>query len=300
MSERRDRFAVFGQIAQDLVLRGDALPEPDESVSVSELRWLLGGKGANQAVGLRQLGGSVAIVGVVGEDDIGERLVTALLHDAIDVCGVVRRGGSAVLVDVVDRASRRMLLEHVPPTSLLTVADVEASASAVSRAATICLQSQQPGDALSAALMIARRADATVALDGAPEPEVRDELLAGADVVRADATEAEGLTGIAVSNLDSAHEACRWLLARGPRIAAVEVAGEGDLVVWEDGSAYRAHDDDETVVDRTGGGDAFFVGLVRGIANGWSMDRVADLAARAAASTVARLGGRPELAHLVR
>ena len=290
-----DRFVVFGQIAQDIVAGVPELPTPGASTSVPEVRWLLGGKGANQAVGLRQLGAVVAVAGVVGDDPIGAELLAAMLHDGIDVCGVARRGSSAVLFDVVDRSAKRMLLEHVPTSALLTAADVRAAGHLVEHADAVCLQAQQPGDALTAAAALARRSGAIIALDGAPDADATDELLAAAEIVRVDATEAGELVGFPVSSLSSGEEACRVLLARGPRVAAVEVAGAGDLVAWADGTVFLPHGDDEVVKDRTGAGDAFFVGLVRGLGREWTVERAADLAHRAAASTVARLGGRPDL-----
>lgn len=298
MKKRFDRVVVFGQIAQDLAAQVRDLPSSGESAAVSELRWLLGGKGTNQAVGLKQLGAEVAVVGVVGDDSTGAKLLDALLRDGIDVCGVSKRGSTATLIDVVDASASRMLLEHVPATSLLTVDDVAAAADIVQHAGAVCLQAQQPPEALIAAAALASRDGTTIALDGAPEAAI-EELLAAADIVRADAAEAELLVGFPVTSVSSAHEACRTLLARGPSVVAVEVAGTGDMVGWCDGTTLRLHDDAEAVRDRTGAGDAFLVGLVRGLGYGWSVERAADLAARCAASTVTQLGGRPDLAMLI-
>jgi len=54
---------VFGQIARDLVLVVDAVPTASRSADVYQRRELLGGKGANQAVGLAQLGMRPALAG---------------------------------------------------------------------------------------------------------------------------------------------------------------------------------------------------------------------------------------------
>ena len=67
---------VFGQIARDLVLVVDAVPTASRSADVYQRRELLGGKGANQVVGLAQLGLRPALASVVGEDQVGQRLLT--------------------------------------------------------------------------------------------------------------------------------------------------------------------------------------------------------------------------------
>lgn len=51
----------------------------------------------------------------------------------------------------------------------------------------------------------------------------------------------------------------------------------------------------ETVVDPTGGGDSFVAGLVDALRRGLSPAQAAQRASDTAASTVTRLGGRPNL-----
>ena len=66
---------VFGQVARDLVLVVDAVPGPGRSASVRQRREMLGGNGANQAVSLAQLGMRPMLAGVIGEDQVGQRLL---------------------------------------------------------------------------------------------------------------------------------------------------------------------------------------------------------------------------------
>src|ERR1700747_888531 len=82
---------VFGQIARDLVLVVGAVPTASRSADVYQRRELLGGKGANQAVGLAQLGMRPALAGVVGEDQVGQRLLTQAGQDRVDGSPVARR-----------------------------------------------------------------------------------------------------------------------------------------------------------------------------------------------------------------
>lgn len=52
---------VLGQIARDLVLRVDRIPAAGEAIDARERREILGGKGANQAVSVAQLGQCVGL-----------------------------------------------------------------------------------------------------------------------------------------------------------------------------------------------------------------------------------------------
>jgi ribokinase len=291
------RIAVVGQLARDLVLLTDAVPEAGGSGVVRERRELLGGKGANHALGLHQLGAEVSLVAVAGDDAAGAWALSQAGRDGIDVSGVRRRGSTALLVDVVEQGGPRRLLEHVPDEALLTADDVRAAAELIRGADTVCLQLQQPAEALLAAAELARAGGARVLLDGAIDEPARGELLTAAQVVRADAKEASLLSDIEITGRAGAERAAAALLDRGPALAAVGVPGEGDLVAWAGGSVFLPFGDAE-VVDVTGAGDAFLAGLVTGVRLGWQPERAGRLAAAAAASTVQRLGGRPDLTQL--
>jgi ribokinase len=288
---------VVGRAARDLVLRVDRLPESGGSTAVRERLELLGGKGANQAVGLRQLGAEVALLAVFGADEVGQRMLDQAVESGIDVTHCLRRGTTALLVDVVESGGARRLLEDVPPSALLTRADVEAAEPAFRAADTVCLQLQQPDDALLAAAELALEHRARLVLDGGIDGDARERLLGMADVVRADHAEATALTGIRIENRADAEFASRKLLARGPSIVALAVPGEGDLVGWPGGHALLPYGSDE-VVDSTGAGDAFVAGLITGIRRGLRPEAAGRLGSLAAGATVARLGGRPDLTSL--
>jgi ribokinase len=288
---------VIGQAGRDLVLRTAGLPASGGSVEVEERRETLGGKGANQAVGLSQLGVPVALVGVVGEDPEGEQVLARAERDGIDTSAVVRRGRTALLVDVVDAPGSRRLLEEVPAESLLTPADLQRADTLLARADTVSVQLQQPADAVMAAARAARRYGARVVADGAPDHAVRDELPAVMDVLRADGEEAELIVGRPVTTVDEAVAAGRRLLSSGPGLVALAVPGAGDVLVWPGGDHVLPLSDVE-VADPTGAGDAFVAGLIAGLRSGADPVAAGRLAAAAASSTVQRLGGRPDLRGL--
>ena len=157
---------------------------------------MLGGKGANQAVGLAQLGLRPALIAVAGGDEAGSRMLEQARRDGIDVSAVIRRKDTAsgLIVDIVDRAGRWRYLEDLPLAVLLTEGDVRAAAHLFEGARWASIQLQQLAAAVTAAAGLASRAGCRV-IDGAPPEGLdQDALLAAADVVRADAREA-GMRG---------------------------------------------------------------------------------------------------------
>jgi ribokinase len=291
-----DAIAV-GQVARDLVLLVDEVPGASRTAPVRRRRELLGGKGANQAVGLAQLGARVGLLGVVGLDEVGDRLLGQARSDGIDVAPVVRREGtpSALIVDVVDAHGRWRYLEDIPAETLLTEADVAGAEDVVRAARAMLVQLQQPLPAVLAAARCARAADRLVLLDGAPDdPDGAAELLTLADVLRADAREAGLIVGDPPKDADAGLRAGRELLGRGPSLVAVEVAGEGNAFVWPGGELFVPLSE-TPAVDTTGAGDAFVAALTVGLLRADPPERIARYAVAAAAATVGHPGGRPAL-----
>ncbi|SHG81965.1 PfkB family carbohydrate kinase [Geodermatophilus nigrescens] len=299
---------VLGQVGRDLVLQVTELPGAGGSADVGERLEVAGGKGANQAVALAQLGLPVALVGVVGED--GEPLLDRARADGVDVTAVVRRPGvpSALLVDVVEADGTRRLLEDVPDGVLLTAADVAAAGDLLAGCAALVLQLQQPGEAVRAALDRVGP-DALVVADGAPADDgTRDAVLARAAVLRADASEAALLVGRGLDGVGDVRAAARELLAAGPRLVALSAGADGDLVAWRGGPSPAAGgqpwpDDGDLLLplhdhhpaDPTGGGDSTVAALTAAVLGGATPEDAARAASAAATLTVGRLGGRPAL-----
>lgn len=287
---------VVGQLTRDLVLRVDRFPSDAQRVEVSERREMVGGHGANQAIALHQLGLSVGLVGVAGADAPGDNLVRQLAESGVVGSWVARRGRTALLVDVVDGDGVPRLLEHVPPESATSLADIQAAVPAIRRARTLSLQAQQPADVLLTAALAAREEGVRVVLDGAPDRQCRDGLLALTTVLRADQREAQLLLGEPVDTHEQALRGARDLLDAGPSIVSIGMT-DGDAVVWRDDALIIGHGD-ERVVDPTGRGDSFTAGLIAALNHGWDAAAAAEFASRCATSTCARIGARPQLAHL--
>jgi ribokinase len=273
--------AVIGQLARDLVLTVDRLPEAGTSGDASSRREQLGGKGANQAVALSQLGVRPSLVAVAGDDVIGDVLLDQARRDGIDVRAVVRRPGTltGLIVELLEGDGRWRYVEHLPQPVLLTEGDIVRAREVIAASDAVLIQLQQPLEAALAAAKIGREANRLVVLDGA----VADRrLLEYADVVRADEREAAGLD--------------ESILAGRPSLLAI-ARPDGNVFTWRDGRI-EIPISHEGVVDTTGGGDAFTAALTTGLLRGLPNEEAAQLATAAAGNTVKHVSGRPSLRDL--
>jgi len=298
------RVVVAGQLARDVVLLVDEMPDAGSAADVRLRREMLGGKGANQAVALAQLGVTVTLVAVAGDDAVGDQLIAQASRDGIDTSHVVRRAGesSALIVEALDQAGQWRYLQHIPDGVLLTEADVESAAPTIRTADAVVVQLQQPGPAAVAVARLAREANALVLLDGVPDERHRSALLAAADVVRADAHETKLLTG--TGQPDQLLAAAREILApagsteHGPSLLALGVES-GNLFVWHHPHWGAGHIllplTEENVVDTTGAGDAMVAALATALLRGDLPPVAARYAVAAAGVAVSSPGGRPHL-----
>ncbi|HKS44371.1 MAG TPA: PfkB family carbohydrate kinase [Amycolatopsis sp.] len=284
---------VLGQIARDLVLRVPDAPDAGHSALVRSRREMLGGKGANQAVGLAQLGMSVALIGVVGDDHAAAALLARAEADRVDVSHVTRRSGAqtALIVDVVDDHGQWRYLEHVPDEVLATERDVFAASELIRSARSVIVQLRQPTAAALEAARLAHAVQARVVLDGVPTDK---ELLAYANVLRADGRETAQLAGREIDDVEDAVEVGKALINEGIELAVLEVPGKGNVFANRTGHEFLPLTK-VPKVDTTGAGDALVATLTWALTHGERVRAAARLAVAAAAVTTEHAGGRPHL-----
>lgn len=286
---------VVGHVGCDLVLLVDEEPRAGGTTAVRARKEMLGGKGANQALGLTQLGWRSAVIGAVGDDPAGAWLLSAAAADGIAVEGIAVRPAetTSLIVSVVDGGGSWRYLEDRPDGSYVRVSDVRRCSAMIGSARAVIIQLQERADAVLEAARTARAAGAMVVVDGAANGDDPDQVYASADVVRADHHEAALISGHPIDGVSSAVAAGRRLLDLGPRVVVLGL-DDSNAVIWAEGAAVVAHADGP-VTDTTGGGDAMVAGLVTGLLRGDDPPGAACLGAAAAASVVRRLGGRPDL-----
>lgn len=87
------KLAVVGSMNMDMTVTAERIPNKGETLFGNSIRYIPGGKGANQAVAMARLGAEVEMFGCVGDDDNGRRLVRNLEKEGI------KTGNISVLKD---------------------------------------------------------------------------------------------------------------------------------------------------------------------------------------------------------
>ncbi len=160
-------IVVVGSLNLDIVVPVERLPRPGETVLGGDHVLVPGGKGANQAVAAARLGRRTAMVGRVGDDDAGRRLLAGLADAGVDATHVRATAGTAsgIALIAVDGAGENAIVVSPGANGRLDAADVVAAQATVSAAAVVLLQLEVP---VAAVLAAAEAARGTVVLNPAP------------------------------------------------------------------------------------------------------------------------------------
>ncbi len=79
------KILVLGSSNVDFILRIPRFPNPGETILGENLVTVYGGKGANQAIAAKRLGGKVSFITKLGNDPYGESYRKYFIENALDL-----------------------------------------------------------------------------------------------------------------------------------------------------------------------------------------------------------------------
>ena len=284
---------VVGSINQDFVLRVDRRPEPGETVTGAELALFPGGKGANQAIAAARLGAEVAMLGRVGEDSFGGKLVENLRDSGVNTSRVEAVAGAptgSAFITVTPDSENAIVVS--PGANRRFGSDEVGAASEDLRKARLLLaQLEVSIDAVETAAYIVNGNGGRFILNLAPPREVTSELLCLSDPLVVNEHEAMFLLG---EDTRDPEESADKLLDLGPPSAIVTLGAAGAVLATGESSRHFPAPDVE-VVDTTGAGDAFMGALAAKLTEGALLEEAIPYAVLAGAVAVTREGAQGSL-----
>ena len=279
-----------------MVVRVPRLPRAGETVLGGNFRQVAGGKGANQAVAAVRVGGMVAMVGCVGDDQLGRDAIEALRGDGVEVSQIHRlsEAASGVALIVVDADGQNSIAVAPGANGHLTPAMVRQAAPLLVAAKVVLVQLEVPLDTVVETAIIASDHGARVVLDPAPAQPLPDVLWKRLAVITPNVSEAAALTGHAIHDQADAQVAAAVLLERGVDSAIVTLGADGVLVATRQTQTVIAGLEVEAV-DTTAAGDTFAGALATRLAEGADLVDASRFANAAAAVAVTRMGAEPSV-----
>ena len=268
---------VVGSVNLDLSATVARLPEPGETVSGARLKRFPGGKGANQALAARRLGGRVALHAAVGRDANAAEALRLLEDGGVDLAFVQRVEDAPTglaMIAVTPSGENQIIVApgantelRMPPAELL-VGDLLLS------------QLETPPQVLAD---VVSRFEGFVCVNLAPAREIDVSVLQRADV-------------IVVNEIES-----RWYgdsLSAAGGFVATTYGGDGARLERHGVVIAEAAPPRVEVVDTVGAGDTFTAALGLKLAEGRSAPDALEFACAAGALATTRQGAQPSLPTL--
>lgn len=293
------KVVCFGSYVVDLTSRAGHLPVPGETVIGSSFKMGPGGKGANQSVAAHRAGADVVMMTKVGKDLFGKMALDFYQSEGMNTDYVFideeRETGTALIM-VDENSAQNCILVVSGACGNVTDADIEKARPAIENADLLLLQLEINMDAIYKIIEVAHKAGVKTVLNTAPVQKVDQTVFSKIDIVTPNEVEAGIITGVEVTDEQSARKAAQVFIDWGVKSVVITMGKAGAFVMNEKEQAFIPSIKVDAV-DTTGAGDAFNGGFVTALVEGKNIFEAAKFANVTGALSVTKLGTAPAMPH---
>ncbi|OBU16962.1 ribokinase [Photobacterium aquimaris] len=291
-----NKLVVLGSVNADHVLQVPSFPRPGETLHGRNYQVIPGGKGANQAVAAARLHADIGFIACVGDDSFGINIRENFKIDGIDITAVKMQPNcptGIAMIQVSDSGENSICLS-AEANAKLTATAIAPDLERIRQADYLLMQLETPLCGIEKAAQVAKAANTVVILNPAPARALSDDLLACVNIITPNETEAEVLTGITVTDADSAQRAANVLHAKGIKTVMITLGAKG---VWlsQNGNGDIIAGFRVEATDTTAAGDTFNGAFVTGLLEDLPLESAVKFAHAAAAISVTRFGAQTSI-----
>jgi ribokinase len=292
------KILVLGSSNVDLILRISRFHKPGETILGEDLITVHGGKGANQALAAKRLGGEVILLTKLGNDHHGR-----IYHEYLAGTGLPpqyllkdkKLPSGVALIEVNPEGENRIIVSPGANRSL-SEKDINRFGRLWQGVNTFVTQLEIPLPTVIAGLKRAKHHGAITLLNPSPPIPLSSEILSYVDFLVPNEIETRCLTGMRGEGRKRIHHMAGKLLQKGAKNVVVTLGPQGLLFlnqveeIWM--KAFKVN-----AIDTTAAGDAFMGTLAWGLSEGRPIREVLKFANGAGALAATKLGAQPSLPY---
>ncbi|MDR2652521.1 MAG: ribokinase, partial [Prevotellaceae bacterium] len=228
----KQKILIVGSSNTDMVIKTEHLPRPGETVIGGTFFMNPGGKGANQAVTVARLGGQAIFICKTGSDVFGHQAHQLFEEEGIDTSYVLldSKNPSGVALITVDANAENCIVVASGSNANLLREDVAKAKEAIDEADIILMQLEIPMETVEFVAKIANEKNKKVILNPAPAQPLSAELLSNLYIITPNETESEMISGITITDDESAFEAAKKIADMGVDNVIITMGDRGALV----------------------------------------------------------------------
>ena len=309
---KRPNILVVGSLNMDVIASAERLPNAGETVIGQKFRTAAGGKGLNQAVQCARLGANVTMVGKVGRDDFGKKLLCVAEEAGVDISHILTAetestGVAVIMLELKESGTQNRITVCPGSNYTITVDELAWLQETIEHYDMLIVQFELPMPVVEAVAQWAHDAGVAVMVNPAPAAPISDKLLSCATYLSPNEHEAAALAnhpisvegGIHYDDVDAVAEAFR---SRGVENLMITMGSNGAVIIDKEGIHHTECVKMPHAVDPTAAGDSFVASFCTALTAGLPKAQALTFASHAAAITVSRMGAinsLPELSEVL-
>lgn len=279
MADRR--IFVIGGLVFDILFKLSRPLQTHDTIYADDLRLTPGGKGLNQTVAIKRLGGEVFPVACTGVDLFGDEIDRTLSREGISTEFVTRHSTApTTVIGILVQEGFPSFVSAPRASRQITLEQIAAAIEQMDQNSILLANYEATQPKIRYSLQLAKARGATTIINPAPIERLEQEAdLALIDYLIPNLLEAQYL--LQTGETDPLLLA-RGLLAKGVKNVCITLGEQGSLFA-NDAVVLEQRAIAVNAIDTTGASDAFIAAFTVGVAQGWPVERVLRFAAAAGA-----------------
>lgn len=290
------RSLVIGSLNMDMTVKVEELPKLGETIFGDDFYESCGGKGANQAVAISKLGMETEMIGMVGKDSQGEKLIQNLNKYGIKSDNIIKSDdltGRAIIT--VDKKGDNNIIVIPGSNFKITKEYIQEKQDVIASSDVIILQNEIPFETVEFSLLKAKELGKITIFNPAPARQLSEKIFKNTDYLILNETEMEEIFGIGINDKVYIGRIFHKKKECGIRNIILTLGDNGSVLFSEDDNIKKYDAYEVKAVDTTAAGDSFIGAFTMKICETGDADKAIKYATAVSAIVVTRQGAQDSI-----
>ena len=284
---------IVGSLNLDITVKVNNIPKLGETIIGEKYFESFGGKGANQAVAASKLGMEVSMIGKVGNDSIGEKLLNNLVENKVNASGIIVsdiESGKAI-IQIDNQGNNNIVVIPGSNFSIITE-EIEELSEIFETNNVLITQYETPIDVVEYSLKKAKKLGLITIVNPAPAKKVSKDLYKYIDFLILNETELEIIFDINCDDIDFYEKVKKITVEYDLNDVILTLGDKGSIHIDKKGKIDEFKAYKVKAIDTTAAGDTFIGAFTNKYLETKNVSESIKFATAASAIVVTRFGAQ--------